>query len=333
MHRTPDTSPTYLNDVGQSVMEFIAELNRERVRYRSSAYGFTLPVISPNGSLDPFTVKVDKHYGASDHVIYMQHGIPALMFITWPDMFYHSSQDIPQQLDPTQFKRAGVVGTGTMSILASADEAMALKITAEAMARGTERMGASHRKGLGYLVDAVKAEELGAMYVEARNAVRHQAEVEKAVVQSVGALYADPVAAAKKLSALDDFVERRADVLLDEVKQIYKLTAQNQKVSAAEPKQSALEKKASKLTVERVGTQGRGFGRGGFDQLSEAEQASLAKVPQHMSAELSILMGRGKSVLEIRDFLSGEFEPLALADLMDYLAVMEKLGRVKLVAK
>ncbi|MBE0556613.1 MAG: M28 family peptidase, partial [Proteobacteria bacterium] len=101
LHRTPDTYPTYLNDVGQSMMEFIAELNRERVRFRSGGYGFTLPVVSPNGSLDPFYIKIDKHYGASDHVIYMQHGIPALMFITWPDMYYHSSQDVPDKLDPT----------------------------------------------------------------------------------------------------------------------------------------------------------------------------------------------------------------------------------------
>ena len=40
----------------------------------------------------------------------MQHGIPAVMFITWPDMWYHSSQDTPDKQDPTQYKRAAVVG-------------------------------------------------------------------------------------------------------------------------------------------------------------------------------------------------------------------------------
>jgi hypothetical protein len=47
MHRTPDTFPTWLNDVGESMMRFIAELNRERVRYRGTGYAFTLPVLSP----------------------------------------------------------------------------------------------------------------------------------------------------------------------------------------------------------------------------------------------------------------------------------------------
>jgi hypothetical protein len=52
-----------------------------------------------------------------------------------------------------------------------------------------------------------------------------------------------------------------------------------------------------------------------------------------MTSELSILLGRKMTVLEIRDFLSGEFEPLPLADLMGYLKMQEKLGAIKLSAK
>ncbi len=49
-----------------------------------------------------------------------------------------------------------------------------------------------------------------------------------------------------------------------------------------------------------------------------------------MTAELNILLGKKKSVLEIRDFLSVEFEPLPLSELLEYLRVQEKLGMVKL---
>ena len=38
-------------------------------------------------------------------------------------------------------------------------------------------------------------------------------------------------------------------------------------------------------------------------------------------------------MLEIRDFLAGEFEPLALSDLLDYLQAQEKLGLMKLNEK
>src|SRR5205085_6215004 len=92
LHRTPDTFPTFLNDVAQSVMEFVANLNRERVNYRAHGYGYTQAVVAPNGSNDPFYINTDKYYGSSDHAIYLQNGIPAVIWTTWPDPWYHSSQ-------------------------------------------------------------------------------------------------------------------------------------------------------------------------------------------------------------------------------------------------
>jgi hypothetical protein len=52
-----------------------------------------------------------------------------------------------------------------------------------------------------------------------------------------------------------------------------------------------------------------------------------------MNAELSILLGKKKTVLEIRDFLSGEFEPVPLKDVMAVLKARETAGLVKLVPK
>ena len=42
-----------------------------------------------------------------------------------------------------------------------------------------------------------------------------------------------------------------------------------------------------------------------------------------MNAELTILLGQHRTALEIRDFLSGEFTPLPLADLMAVLHARE----------
>ena len=339
LHRTPDTFPTFLNDLGQSVMEFVAELNRERVRFRANGYAFTLPVLSERGSRDPFYIKVDKHYGASDHVTYMQHGIPSLMFITWPDMWYHSSEDTPDKLDPTQFKRAAVVGIGCMSFLASAGQESGTRMAGESFARGTERMGDAERKGLSYLEDANDGSELAGAYKEARNAVKHQAEVEARVVESAAVLFENPEAGKKQLANLVELIEARASTLQDEVKVYYRLRAEQKHISATTPSLTAEEKATAKLIAERITQQGGGGGGGGGAaaaaraRLPETEQAALRKIPQHMTAELNILLAQKKSVLEIRDFLSGEFEPIALKDLMEYLRVQEKLGTVKLTSQ
>jgi hypothetical protein len=336
LHRTPNSFPTFLNDLAQSVMEWVAETNRERVRFRSGGYGYTLPIISPNGSQDPFLITIDKHYGASDHVIYLQNGIPSVMFITWPDMWYHSSQDVPEKLDPTQFRRAAVVGTACMSFLASAGDDEGLTMAGESAARGAERMGSAQRKGLSYLADAPDGNALSTAYREAKNAVRHQAQVEREVLLSTSVLFVRPEDARKKLKVMADLIGEREESLQKEITAYYRLQAEHHKVRAPEPSLTAEERAASKLMVERVGGQGgSGGGRGAAARarLSDAERADLQRVPQHMTAELNVMMGKKLSVLEIRDFLSGEFEPLRLDDLMAYLKVMEKMGSVKLTQR
>ena len=44
-------------------------------------------------------------------------------------------------------------------------------------------------------------------------------------------------------------------------------------------------------------------------------------------------MRRGLTVLQIRDFISGEFEPVPLQDVFEYLKAAEALGQIKLVEK
>jgi hypothetical protein len=48
---------------------------------------------------------------------------------------------------------------------------------------------------------------------------------------------------------------------------------------------------------------------------------------------LNILLGQNRSVLEIRDFLAGEFDPLPLDSLMQYLEGQQTAGRVRLAQK
>jgi hypothetical protein len=339
MHRTPDSFPSFLNDLSANVMEVIANLNRERVRFRSEGYGFGLPVVSPGGSSDPFYILIDKHYGASDHVIYMANGIPSVMFITWPDMYYHSSHDTPDKLDPTQFKRAGVVGLGALAVLATADEPMALKVAAETLARGTERIGQAQRKGLGYITDAPDAAALVEAMKEARNAVRHQADIEKAALRSAAVLFPNPADAQKKLAAIEPLIDQRAAALQAEAVALYKVAAARLNAPPTEPAATELEQKASRTIVEPVAS-AAGAGRGGFGGPGgggpmtperEALMAAMRKIPSHMTSELRAIAPRKLTVLQVRDFIAGEFEPVPLADVMAYFQAQEKAGMVKLV--
>ena len=65
----------------------------------------------------------------------------------------------------------------------------------------------------------------------------------------------------------------------------------------------------------------------------QAVMEALRKIPGHVTAELRAITPKKLSVLQIRDFISGEFEPIALADVMTYFQAQEKAGMVKLVEK
>lgn len=327
LQRTPDTFPSYLNDIAQSMMEYVADISRERVRFRRNITGYapTQPVESPRGSKDAFYIKIDKHYGSSDHVTYMQHGIPAVMFITWPDMWYHSSEDTPDKQDSTQYKRAAAVGLGSLAVLASGTDETAARVLADNLGRGLSRMGESHTKGLGYLADASDAAALGTAYKEARNAIQHQAAIEKAVVRSASVLWTDVAAGQKKTSAFEPLIDQRAGSLLNEVKAAYQLQASQRKVTPIEPVMTAEEKEASMLIVEAVPQPaGSGFGGGG-----RGGRVAGPSLPDEFTAEFSLLTQKKLSALQIRDFLSGEFTPLPLADVMAVIRAQEQAGRLK----
>ena len=49
-----------------------------------------------------------------------------------------------------------------------------------------------------------------------------------------------------------------------------------------------------------------------------------------MTAELRAILPRKLTVLQIREFISGEFEPVPLADLVGYFDAQAKVGAVKL---
>jgi len=336
LQRTPDTFPSYLNDIAQSMMEYIADISRERIRFRGNGYAASEPVESPRGSKDAFYIKIDKHYGSSDHVTYMQHGIPAVMFITWPDMWYHSSEDTPDKQDPTQYKRAAAVGLGGLAVISTGTDDMAARVVSDNLGRGLSRMGESHTKGLGYMADAADGPSLTLAYKEARNAIQHQADIEKGVVRSASVLWTNVDLGKKRVAAFEPLIDQRAGSLLNEVKAAYQLEALQHGVQAVEPVISAEEREAANLTVQQVpqvaqaggGAGGRGGGRGG-----RGGAAAGPRLPEEFNAEFNILLGKNMTALQIRDFLSGEFTPLPLADVMAVLHAREAAGAIKLVPK
>jgi aminopeptidase YwaD len=142
MHRTTYGNPHYLNDVMENYYNFTGLGNRAGLAV-SGRSGFVKRIVAPTGSDDPFYYSIDDHYGASDHEVFNDWGVqvPGIMMITWPDLYYHTSQDIADKCDPTQFKRVCFIGAAAAYTIASADESLALKIAGEVTGNAAERIG------------------------------------------------------------------------------------------------------------------------------------------------------------------------------------------------
>jgi aminopeptidase YwaD len=215
---------------------------------------------------------------------------------------------------------------------------MAARILSENVGRGLSRMGESHTKGLGYMADATSATALMDGYKEARIAILHQAEVEKGVVDSASILWTNGDSGKQKTAAFVPLIDQRASALLNELKVAYQLQAMQRGEQVKEVVMTEQEREAANLVVESVasaggGRGGAGGGGGGGGGRGGRGANAGPSVPEEMNAELSILLGKHKTALEIRDFLSGEFTPLPLADLMAVLHARETAGTLKLVPK
>jgi uncharacterized membrane protein YgcG len=226
---------------------------------------------------------------------------------------------------------------GGLAVLSTGTDEMAARVVNENLGRGLSRMGESHTKGLGYMADATPT-TLPDAYKEARNAIQHQAAIEKAVIRSASVLWTNVVEGKKRTAAFEPLIDQRAAALLNEVKTAYQLQAMQRTVAAAEPVVSADERAAASLAVEAVpqaggGRAGGGGGGGGGRGGGRGGAAGGPSLPDEFNAEFTILLGKGMTALQIRDFLSGEFTPLPMADVMAVLKAREAAGAVKLTPR
>ncbi len=144
--RTTYGNPHYINDVMENYYRYVGEGNRERIQNRSTAARVPVRIVAPFGADEPFTYSIETHYGASDHEVFNDWGVgvPGIMMIAWPDQWYHTSGDLADKSDPTQLKRAAVIGAAGAYTVASADADLAVKIAGETASNATRRLGHQH---------------------------------------------------------------------------------------------------------------------------------------------------------------------------------------------
>ncbi len=340
LHRTTFGNRHYINDVMENFYHFVGLGNRAGLAITARG-GFMKRIVAPTGSDDPFYYRIDDHYGSSDHEVFNDWGVgvPGVMMITWPDLYYHTSQDLADKCDATQLKRVCFIGAATAYAIASADDAMAARIASEITSNAAGRIGQQLERATD-LVDRsdsesfVSAYRLGRSYIEATvmnevatifttlELAKEKKSFTAFLNEQKGAIEANGRAA---LNAFESFMRQKAAALGRPVAAVSRPTALEAQAAATYPKETPAVKE-------------KGY-RGHSQMLFNLDRSVMEKYPFNMrnldTQELARLCTGSHSALDIKKLLDtqrkeGETD---LQEVVNYIGLLNELGLVTVTKK
>ncbi len=341
LYRTPFSLPSYLNDVAQNFLEYVADLSREKIPYRDPyPHHYQPGVTSPRGTRDPFDVSVDEFFDGSDSFIYNDSslGVPAVYLEDWPDPFLHTSGDRPENQDSTKLKRSALVGAAVAYLVANAGETEAVRFGAETFLRARERLSHLERNWLDQLFHC-SGNHLPACNARARSAIAEGYRREAQAIVSPLRLAGNAAGAGSFLEGLRQELSAEQPKALDRLKSHYQRIAALQKVPAAEPSLTPQERAAARQFPRRnkelIGPMDSFF----FDYLTlkfepgYRQRFEIFNLPVNAYAfetayEALNFTDGNRSLLDITRALQAEFGDVPLSAVEQYLRALAGIGVV-----
>ncbi len=330
LNQTPWSLPTYLNDVMASYYEWMGDSQRDAQETNWRTGG----VLAPTGSRDPFYFLVERYSGGSDHDVFVDASvrIPAVLMIVWPDQWYHTSGDTPDKSDATQFKRIVTICAAAAEFLANAGPAEAATMMAEISARQGGRLGADRARAERLLL-AADAKSFAAAAKEARVIVEQAFAREKETLASVRFFAgADAAAGARLAGRLAGLDAERASHLRT-IDGLAAARGRSLGVPTAKPAPTADEVRLAGLVPVRTEKMGGLMAMWGLREEFRKLNYQAPPAIQMAEMELRNFIDGRRSILEIRDAASAEFEPLDLLEVEKWVNVQEKVGLVTIRKK
>jgi hypothetical protein len=173
---TPDSLPSYLNDV---VVNFTRSIDALNLR-------------SINGSGHPFVWNLVPFSGGSDHYLFNDGAlkVPSVMF-NHGDTFHHTSLDTPDKVDPSELRRVCAIGLASVHYLANARRTEAEDMAQLVSRNGAGRLAADASDAVEAVIGAADAEAVLRSYSQTLNVVSYSLAREKQAVASTAVFIPD----------------------------------------------------------------------------------------------------------------------------------------------
>jgi hypothetical protein len=254
-----------------------------------------------------------------------------MKMITWPDNYYHSSEDNPDKCDPTQLRRVVFIAAAGAYTLAAAGEPEAQRILSESYAAALLRSGAFMTRSADMIWKAEKEAVEGA-YKRAVYNIEGLILAEKDAIGKIVKISNSPsVSAQLRLAGntLDKLLEQNLLML----KESMVARCKSLGMPEIQPRMAVDEKEALSVVPEpTVLTTTMGYG---------GDQKYLAKVPAETSGkypfsgivntdEAAGLANGKRNLLQIKKMLDAQFETeTPLKSLMNYYFMLREAGLMK----
>jgi len=302
MKMTPDSVPSYLNDLITNLLQFVDQTE----------------IRTQTGNNGPFNYRLVPFIAASDHAVFLAAGIPAMQFNHWPDNFYHSSADTVAMTDPTETKRIGFTGAAAFYYLAMAGPAEAKALAWESAAGGEKWIAEVARQSVRLMEgDGAKLPD---QYAAAANKVTWAFNRSKGGVESTLGLGAD-ASAQNFVKTLVSGLDSARATAVSRLEAVFKeqAAAMGIKPVMSVPTPRALElsllvpKKKFKPFSDEMRTLAErqdaqpGGGRGGRGAGAGAPGGRGAALPSLAASEVSAFINGRRSILDIYNAVRAEY--------------------------
>ena len=315
--RTPDSNPSYLNDV---VANF-------------ASLAESLDLKSLNGSTHPFVWRSLPYSGGSDHVVFNDGAlrVPSVM-LNRDDTFHHTSLDTMDKVDPTELRRASFIALGAAYYLAAADEKDARAMARLVVRNGLGRHAADVYNSLEALESANDAGSLLAAYRYASNVNSSSGFREKASLLSTLAFVRNR-AVEQGIRALAEPLAATQAALSKEVSRVYRERCTELGAKPTEPVLTEAEKALDGIVPVRAADFVCPLGSDFLaEELGSAALDSLEIRGDKAYEALNFVDGK-RSLRDICLAVSAEFGPINPSQIDAFFRALEKAGLVRMKPK
>jgi hypothetical protein len=280
----------------------------------------------------------------TDYEIFNNLKIPGTEVLAWPDNYYHSSEDSPDKVDPTQLHRVVFSGLAAMTMIGYADDPNAGDLARQSFVYGRRRIQASEAQASHLLLSAAP-ENLAERENRAKNLLRHVYQREAAAIRS-SQVFARTDAGRKSIEFTVAMLQDDEAVSMKNLEELATAKAAALKLARKPYVLTAAERRASRLFPARkkdqqlLGVQ-YVFGKLAADTTMNLQplNAAFGQAANNMRIEgandlqiwslydaAAYYADGQRSILEIRDAVAAEYTPIPIEEIEKYFRAFEKAG-------